>query len=283
MAFTKSMLRTLYVEWSRKNSSPLEAQRLGLEAYVSDLNPVAILINKAMIEIPPKFANRPPIEITPAMVEERPDLRIYEGQKLTVIAWLWARTVKSPNPAFSHIDVPLASTFILSSKPGKEAWVEPVINNPPRQQGIEAAKVKSLADASGYKFTVKVGKPPAEAKAGTSAGKRKAFRCVISGVPMDFDYLRAEGCAGRMGSKLMAMVAEGVKGRVYLSPTSEHESIASSAIPTWRPETPIPEKALGIRVPLYGMKSYGSLFTSRQLVALTTFSDLVGEAREDSR
>ena len=171
-------------------SIPLEAQRLGLEAYASDLNPVAVLINKAMIEIPPKFANRPPIEITPAMVEERPDLRIYEGQKLTVIAWLWARTVKSPNPAFSHIDVPLASTFILSSKPGKEAWVEPVINNPPRQQGIEAAKVKSLADASGYKFTVKVGKPPAEAKEGTSAGPRKAFRCVIRGA----DGLRLSSC-----------------------------------------------------------------------------------------
>ena len=47
--------------------------------------------------------------------------------QLTVIAWIWARTVKSPNPAYSHVDVPLASSFLLSTKKGKEAWVEPVI------------------------------------------------------------------------------------------------------------------------------------------------------------
>ena len=175
---------------------PLEAQRLGLEASASDLNPVAVLINKAMIEIPPKFAGKPPvhpdaknplltwsgaaglaedvrrygawmrdeafkrighlyppIEITKEMVKERPDLKPYEGEKLTVIAWLWARTVKSPNPAFSHVDVPLASTFVLSSKEGKEAYVEPVI------------------EQDGYRFTVKVGKPSAEAKAGTKAAR----------------------------------------------------------------------------------------------------------------
>ena len=168
---------------------PLEAQRLGLEAFASDLNPVAVLINKAMIEIPPKFAGKPPvhpdarnplttwsgaaglaedvrrygawmrdeafkrighlyppIEITKAMVKDRPDLEQCEGEKLTVIAWLWARTVKSPNPAFSHVEVPLASTFILSSKEGKESYVEPVIGK------------------AGYTFTVKVGKPPETAK-----------------------------------------------------------------------------------------------------------------------
>jgi putative DNA methylase len=184
---------------------PLEAQRLRLEAYASDLNPVAVLINKAMIEIPPKFAGRPPVnpetrgkkqlvdkdwsgarglaedvryygqwmraeaqerighlyppvEVTAEMAEERPDLKQYVGQKRTVIAWIWARTVKSPNPAFRHVDVPLASTFVLSSKVGKEAYVEPVI------------------EGGSYRFTVKMGKPPAEAKGGTTAGKRAAFR-----------------------------------------------------------------------------------------------------------
>ena len=234
---------------------PLEAQRLGLEAHASDLNPVAVLINKAMIEIPPKFAGKSPvnpdarpggqagaktlierkwkgaqglaedvryygqwmrneaerrighlypkIEITPEMVRERPDLKHYEGRKLTVIAWLWARTVKSPNPAFADVDVPLASTFMLSKKKGKEAYVEPVI------------------EGRGYRFVVKVGIPEdAEAtKRGTkSGGSGSPFLCLMSGVPMPFEILRSEAKAGRMGARLMAVVAEGDRGRVYLAP-----------------------------------------------------------------
>ena len=290
---------------------PLEAQRLGLEAYASDLNPVAVLINKAMIEIPPKFAGRPPvnpdwqtkkpeekamkvwkgaeglaedvryygkwmrdeafkrighlypqIEITPEMVKERPDLAAYEGEKLTVIAWLWARTVKSPNPAFSNVDVPLASTFILSSKPGKEAYVDPVVTK------------------TGYEFTVKVGKPPAEAKGGTTAGKRKAFRCLMSDVPIDYDYIREQGKSVGLGQRLMAVVVEGEHGRVYLSPTREHESLAGTAKPGWKPENQLPDNPRDFKTPNYGMMTFGDLFTPRQLVALTTFSDLVGEARE---
>ena len=141
----------------------------------------------------------PPIEITKEMVKERPDLKPYEGEKLTVIAWLWARTVKSPNPAFSHVDVPLASTFILSSKEGKESYVEPVIGK------------------DGYTFTVKVGKPPAEAKTGNlRSANRRSFRCLMSDTPISFEYIRDEAIAGRMGQKLMAIVAEGTRGRVYL-------------------------------------------------------------------
>ena len=140
------------------------------------------------------------------MVKERPDLKPYEGQKLTVIAWLWARTVKSPNPAFAQVDVPLASTFMLSTKPGKEAYVEPVI------------------EGGGYRFTVKVGKPKdAEAaKNGTKLGTRANFLCLMSGTPISGDYIKAEGKAGRMGARLMAIVAEGERGRVYLPPTPEH-------------------------------------------------------------
>ncbi|MHB1560544.1 MAG: REP-associated tyrosine transposase, partial [Isosphaeraceae bacterium] len=284
---------------------PLEAQRLGLEAHASDLNPVAVLINKAMIEIPPKFAGRPPvhpdclhrdgdwkgaaglaedvryygkwmrdeafrrighlyppIEVTAEMAKDRPDLAPYVGDKLTVIAWLWARTVKSPNPAFSHVDVPLASTFVLSSKEGKESYVAPIIGK------------------DGYVFTVKVGKPPDEAKGGTTFGKQKGFRCLMSQAPVSYEYIREEALAERMGQKLMAIVAEGTRGRVYLAPTSEQATLAVAAEPEWKPDLKIPEQALGFRVQLYGMRTFGDLFTPRQLVALTTFSDLVGEARE---
>ena len=289
---------------------PLEAQRLGLEAHASDLNPVAVLINKAMIEIPPKFAGKPPvnpesrkgkgstdaiwkgagglaedvryygqwmrdeaekrighlypkIEVTAEMVRERPDLKQYVGRKLTVIAWLWARTVKSPNPAFADVDVPLASTFLLSTKRGKEAYVEPVVED------------------GGYCFTVKAGKPPESAKNGTKSGSSGSpFLCLMSGVPMPFDYLRSEAKAGRLGARLMAVVAEGDRSRVYLEPAEEQENVALSAMPKDTPETDLPERALGFRVQGYGMTKWRDLFTDRQLVALTTFSDLVAEARD---
>ncbi|MDZ4851481.1 MAG: DUF1156 domain-containing protein [Pirellulaceae bacterium] len=307
--FNPDKMPGLHDPFAGGGTIPLEAQRLGLEAYASDLNPVAVLINKAMIEIPPKFAGMPPvnpdsrkkyplgtkqwhgaeglaedvryygkwmrdeaekrighlypkIEITEEMTKERPDLKPSVGQKLTVIAWLWARTVKSPNPVFAHVDVPLANSFILSSKKGSEAWIEPRING------------------DKYEFVVRVGMIPNNSKSGTSAGTRKAFRCLVSDVPMDFDYLRSEGCAGRMGAKLMAIVAEGNRGRIYLSPTSEQATLAESTIPEWKPETPIPEKALSIRVPLYGMKTHGSLFTARQLTALTTFNAIVVESTQ---
>ena len=293
---------------------PLEAQRLGLEAYASDLNPVAVLINKAMIEIPPRFAGLPPVNpkaradqrlfsrewkgaqglaedvryygewmrneaekrighlypkvrITAEMAEERPDLKPYVGQELTVIAWIWARTVKSPNPAFAHVDVPLASTFMLSTKAGKEAYVEPVV------------------EGNGYRFTVKVGKPKDQerAKRGTKLARGANFECLMSGTPMEGDYIKAEGKAGRMGARLMAIVAEGRQGRVYLAPTPEHEEITRNANPEWEPEQPLPDDPRNFWTVQYGLTTYGDLFTPRQLVALTTFSDLVGEAMAQVR
>ena len=197
------------------------------------------------------------------MVAERPDLERYKGRKLTVIAWLWARTVKSPNPAFADVDVPLASTFMLSTKKGKETYVEPVI------------------EGRGYRFTVKVGAPPDSdaAKAGTKLSRGANFRCLMSGSPITGDYIKAEGQAKRMGARLMAIVAEGERGRVYLAPTVEQEEAARRAIPEWRPDIEFFQQALGFRVGNYGMKKWSDLFTPRQLVALTTFSDLVAEAR----
>ncbi|HBP6613274.1 TPA: DUF1156 domain-containing protein [Pseudomonas aeruginosa] len=301
---------------------PLEAQRLGLESYASDLNPVAVTINKAMIEIPPKFAGRgpvgpeiaadngskkratrdafedwsgakglaedvrrygawmreeaqkrighlyPQVEVTAEMVALRPELAQYLGEKLTVIAWLWTRTVKSPNPAFSHAEVPLASTFILSSKAGKDAYVEPVV------------------EGDSYRFTVKVGIPPSTAKNGTKLSRGANFQCLLSDTPIEPKYIKAEGVAGRIGQRLMAIVAEGTRGRVYLEPTAEHEAIAAQAKPEWRPETSLPDDPRNFWTLNYGLDKFGDLFTSRQLVALTTFSDLVQEAitrvREDA-
>jgi putative DNA methylase len=210
----------------------------------------------------------PKIEITAEMARERPDLKPLVGNKLTVIAWLWARTVKSPNPAFAHVDVPLVSTFMLSTKPGKEAYVEVV-----RTQDL---------GLSGYRFTVKVGKPknPEAVKNGTKLSRGANFRCVMSDIPIPGDYIKAEGRAGRMGARLMAIVAEGERGRLYISPTPDHEAIARRAKPAWRPETPIPPDPRALWTPPYGLTTFGDLFTPRQLVALTTFSDLVGEAME---
>ncbi|GAB1398551.1 DUF1156 domain-containing protein [Aminivibrio sp.] len=311
--FNPEKLPAFHDPFAGGGALPLEAQRLGLESWASDLNPVAVLINKAMIEIPPLFAGRPPmnpearedeqpfitewkgakglaedvrhygkwmrdeaekrighlypkVTITPEMVEERPDLKQYEGKDLTVIAWLWARTVKSPNPAFADVEVPLASTFMLSTKKGKEAWVEPVV------------------EGGGYRFTVKVGKPKdlERAKNGTSAGKRSAFLCIMSGVPISYDYIRKQGKSGSMGERLMAIVAEGDRGRVYLPPISLHEMITDKISPQWKPEVPLFGKCR-VNVSNYGLDIFGDLFTPRQLVALTTFSDLIGDAIEQVR
>jgi len=312
--FDRYRLPIFYDPFAGGGSIPLCAQWMGLESYTSDLNPVAVLINKAMIEIPHRFAGRPPvnpearaecsldtrqwkgaqglaedvryygkwmrdeaekrighlypkIEVTTEMAAERPDLKPLVRRKLTVIAWLWARTVKSPNPAFRGVDVPLASTFMLSTKPGKEAYVEPVTEN------------------GGYRFTVKVGRPDdAEAaKAGTKLSRGANFRCLVSGAPIGGNYIKAEGKAGRMGARLMAIVAEGERGRVYLAPTTEHEVAARQAKPDWRPDVTISGSTQYLGVKPYGMDSFDQLFTDRQLVALTTFSELVGEACERMR
>jgi putative DNA methylase len=207
----------------------------------------------------------PKIEVTAEMVAERPDLKPYLGKSLTVIAWIWARTVRSPNPAFAEVDVPLASTFMLSTKVGREAYVEPVIEN------------------GGYRFTVKMGKPtdPDRVKRGTKLARGANFECVMSGAVISDKYIKAESMSGRVGERLMAIVAESSYGRIYLSPDSHHERIARSASPVWKPETEMNRETSNLVSGRgYGFFIWADLFTPRQLVALTTFSDLVGEARE---
>lgn len=308
--FNPDKLPAFHDPFAGGGALPLEAQRLGLESYASDLNPVAVTINKAMIEIPPRFAGRKPvgpklpgekqsslhedwsgtrglaedvrrygawmraeaekrighlypkIEITADMVAERPDLKPLLGQKLTVIAWLWARTVKSPNPAFSHAEVPLASTFVLSSKPGAEAYAEP------------------LVQGDLYRFTVRVGKYPDSAKNGTKLSRGANFQCVLSQTPIEPKYIKAEGVAGRIGQRMMAIVAEGPRGRIYLAPTKEQELFAEQANPEWVPSITFTKNSRHMTPWAYGISSFSDLFTKRQLVAMNAYSDLVTEATQ---
>ena len=270
-------------------SIPLEAQRLGLKAYASDLNPVAVMINKAMIEIPPKFAGQPPVN--PESASKRlpgiewigasglaedvhyygawmkkkafekighlyPKIKDENGQKHTVIAWIWARTVKCPNPACS-CEMPLVRSFELSKKKGKETYVQPVLEN------------------NHITYEVKSGK-----NAPDGSVNRKGATCVCCKSPVGFPYIREEGRQGRMGNKLITIVAEGNNGRSYISPTVEHMQAADTAKPNNAPISNLPEKALGFRIQQYGMTQHKDLFTNRQLTALTTFSALVQEAQK---
>jgi putative DNA methylase len=284
-------------------SIPLEAQRLGLRAYGSDLNPVAVMISKALVEFPPKFAGLPPVnpesrkklanggawnekgaqglaedvryygrwmrdEACKRIGHLYPDVELPDGSQATVIAWLWARTVASPNPAARGAHVPLVSSFMLSTKEKKQAWVEPVLDSAARD---------------GYRFEVRTGNAaPAtveDLKKGTKSSRGSNFVCVLTGTPITPAHIRAEGKAKRMGARLMAIVAEGERGRIYVPPNEEHERIAASAKPTWAPEGDMPKNPRWFSPPDYGMPAFSDLFTPRQLVALTTFSDLVLEAR----
>ncbi len=273
-------------------SIPLEAQRLGLEAHASDLNPIAVLITKALIEIPPKFAGRPPVnpesrkklDLTgdwKGMRGLEEDVRYYGkwvrdeawrrighlypkvkqpgGKEATVIAWVWARTVKCMNPACGA-QMPLVRSFRLSKKNDTETWIEPMLE----------------AQPEGLGFEVKTGK--GSAPEGTVS--RRGVRCLVCGAHAPLDHVRAEGRAGRMSARLIAIVGEDEGRRVYLSPRKDQEDIAATADPQGAPDTELPEQALGFRVQGYGMTKHRELFTKRQLVALTTFSDLVSEVRQ---
>jgi putative DNA methylase len=267
-------------------SIPLEAQRLGLEAQASDLNPVAVLINKALIEIPQNLIGHTPvfpgasgerlswpgttglaedIRRYARWIHEEADRRIahlypkvrISGVEAPVIAWIWARTVTCPNPACAGT-MPLTSKFWLGKKKGKERYVIPI--------------------PDGKRVRFDIGGPGGTPREGTV--NRSGAVCLICNTPVPFSYIRVEGKAGRMGAQLMAIAVEGKRQRHYLAPTEADERIADVLRPDDSPEVDLPEQALGFRIQGYGMRTWADLFTNRQLTALSTFMGLVREARE---
>ncbi len=308
--FNPEKLPAFHDPFAGGGALPLEAQRLGLESYASDLNPVPVMINKAMIEIPPLFANckpvhpideenawieekreykgaqglaedvayygkwmrdeaekkighlYPKVKITKEMVSERPDLKEYLGDELTVIAYIWARTVKSPNPAYKDVDVPLASTFVLSKKKGKEAWIEPIVNE------------------KKYTFKVHTGSYPKEAENGTKVGSKGTnFKCLLSGTPIESNYIHTAFQQKKSGVVPMALVLEGSGGRIYLS--ADCTEFNKNLKPSWIPDSEMEKGTANlISGRGYGITKWNEIFTDRQLVALSTFSDLIPTAIE---
>lgn len=270
---------------------PLEAQRLGLEAHAHDLNPVAVMINKAMIEIPPRFAGMHPVnkDARTSRLEGSwsraqglaEDVRYYGewmkqeaykrighlypkvkvpleqgGGEATVIAWIWARTVKCPNPACG-CEMPLVHSFILSKKKGNEAWIETVYDDNKLSFRVHHSK-----------------KPKIEGTIG-----RKGAVCPNCGTPVGYPYIRTESVEGRMSSVLMAIVGEGRNGRIYLDADIEHRSAADVEKPENYPEGQLAYYPGHLNTNVYGLNEFHKLFTPRQLTALTTFSELVSEAQ----
>ncbi|MGO9899678.1 MAG: DUF1156 domain-containing protein [Solirubrobacteraceae bacterium] len=278
---------------------PLEAQRLGLDAHASDLNPVAVLINKALIEIPPKFAGRMPV--FPGLADGRlggwegatglaadvgaygewmrdeaqkrigahyPQATLEDGTDATVIVWIWARTVTCPNPACG-IEMPLVRSWWLGKKKGKEAWVRPIV-------------AVDRSHPSGKRVEFEIGHGVAGAPSLDEDGSvgRNGATCIACGSAVALEYVRGEGKAGGLGASLMAIVAEGNRRRVYLPPSQAHRHAADVDRPASAPDASIPPQAPSFRVQAYGMDQWADLFTNRQLLAMTTFSDLVMDGRE---
>lgn len=308
--FNPEKLPAFHDPFAGGGAIPLEAQRLGLETYATDLNPVPVMINKAMIEIPPRFIGRRPVgpesyaspqagliqdwkgsscltediarygawikaqadsrlravypmaEITEALAKKQPSLRPLVGRKFKVIAWLWARTVRSPNPVYSHVPVPLISTFALADREGKEAYLSPIVSG------------------DKYDFEIKHGPIPDQALMGTKLARGAKFKCILSGAPIDPAYVKSEAMAGRMGVRLIAIAAEGDRGRLFLPPIQDHENLALNATPSWRPEVEISGSSQYLGIKPYGMNRFDELYTNRQLLALQTFSDLVSEVHD---
>lgn len=268
---------------------PLEAQRLGLESHASDLNPVAILINKALIEIPPKFRNQPPMFPGLADSEIRKwrgaeglagDVKAYgswmseqalqtigdrypRAEGNPVIAWLWSRTVECPNPACG-IQMPLVRSWYLSKKKGTFAWIEP--------------SVTDSASGPEVRFKVRTGTSGGPASDGT-VGRTGAV-CVACGTAVPLSYVREQGRARKLGATMLAVVAEANRQRIFLEVTDEHVAAARVDVPANVVRGSLGFYPRDLKAVTYGLTEFADLFTPRQLLALDTFSGLVGAARD---
>lgn len=283
----------VYDPFSGGGSIPLEAQRLGLPAYGSDLNPVAVLIGKAMLELPYRFRGQKPVhagiqdrlhyENTQGLAEDikyygerlkeqsfakvghlYPEISIPKdlgGGEAQVLAYLWCRTVPSPNPAFADVYIPLVRTFELLKKPKNHVWVEPRVD---KENGA-------------YSFVICRG----SGKAPGGTVSRNGGLCIMSGDAVPLNYIREQAQAGRMKEKLLAVVVKAPAGREYVAPTTESEELAKSTKPSWRPDARIPEKHRNFQTPLYGMPTFGDIFTDRQAVAINSFIDSLSEIRSE--
>ena len=283
--------------FSGGGSIPLEAARLGFEAHAADLNPVAVLLNRCNLEIAPRWAGHAPVNPDDRqriggvqswrgthglaadvryygkVIGERAQRKIgklyskahlpetHGGGETSIIAWLWARTVASPDPASRGAHVPLVRSFTLSSEKGKRVWVEPVIDKASRSFHFEVRTTGEQA----LKGTV----------------ERKGARCLLSDTPIPFEHIRAEGRAGRLGARLLAVVAEAKRGKLYLSPTADQEAAARLDLPDDYPDTDLPDEALGFRVQKYGIRKHWQMFTPRQLTSLVMLTGLVRQVGTD--
>jgi putative DNA methylase len=287
------VLPSIYDPFCGGGSIPLEAQRLGLQAHGTDLNPVAVLVTKALIEIPPKFGGHRPVNPEARRHEAirsyrgaqgladdvrfygrwmrdrawdrlrglYPDASLPDGKRARVIAWIWARTVKCPNPACGAA-MPLVKSYELAKKDGKRAWVEPVVDQ--------------VARSVSFKIGTGNGSVPSAPKIGRGA----KFKCTVCGEPASDVHIKTEGSCGRMGSQLMAIVAQGQRGRIYLPPDPDHVRVAENASYDWAPDQLLGNDPRAIWCVLYGLRSYRDLFTKRQLAALSTFSGMIDEVKE---
>lgn len=291
-------LPDVYDPFAGGGTIPLEANRLGCEAHAADLNPVAVLLNKCNLELAPRWSGQPPVNPKDrsriggiaawrgtdglaadvryygGLIGEETQRKIgasfpkaslpknQGGGTVEVVAWIWARTVASPDPSVRGKHVPLVSTYRLSSKSGKEAWLAPIVNKA----------------AGTYRFEVQTGAPEnrAAVAAGTKRGRGSNFECILTGQPISEDYVRAEGLQNRLGMTLLAIVASKGRGRIYLPATDAQQAAAQVTAPPVE-SGEMPDNARWFSPPLVGLKTYTSVFTPRQLTAMVTLSDLVKE------
>ncbi|MCY3801424.1 MAG: DUF1156 domain-containing protein [Chloroflexi bacterium] len=302
LRYLRDEAKPIYDPFCGGGSIPLEAQRLGLRAMGSDLNPVAVLITKALIELPPKFRDQPPVNPE----ANRAGMTVGKGRKQRHVPWRgtaglandiryygrWMRDEafrrighlypKAKLPDGSEATViawlwartipcpnpacgvrmPLMKTFQLSKKKGNEHWTRPVVDR----------------DSNTISFVVQDNNGGVP-KGGTVS--KKGAICIACNSAVKLDYVRKQAKAGNMGEQMTAIVAEGDRRRLFFPPTDEHIRVALHATPTWRPSGSLPDQARSISVQIYGFTDWSHLFTERQLTALTTFSDLLSEVHNE--